>query len=425
MTEELAPSSRQVTSSRFQISQAWFRWVRLLLPKSHGVHRTWVHVRRAIEHVCRHWDLSAALSRSQTEAIVGRLAPTAHVRPLLRDRIDTALAALLRLTEEQTSVLEGLRRTRRAVIYGGAGTGKTVLAAERARRLAGEGFTVLLTCFNRPLGEYLKAGFVDVPSVTASSFHSFAVSELQKSGRHPPTNPSATWWDWDLPADLPDLAEHNGTSFDAVVVDEGQDFDLSWWTVLSLLLNNPDDGPFYVFADTQQAIYRPGWAPPFEGLEYELSINCRNTVPIATKVAAVYATSAVRTLGAEGPDPILHIVKGFGEIGDALKSALHRLLIVERLRPDQIVVLSTSRDVVDVLRARRFGPHRLVTAGEGGIVAETVHRYKRLEADAVVLVAHERGREEQALLYIGLSRARAHLELICTRDIADSLAWSN
>lgn len=379
---------------------------------------------RAMERVCNHWDLSTDLSRGRVDAIVARLAPTVRVRPLLRDRVQAVLADLVRLTEEQTSVLESLRRTRRAVIYGGAGTGKTVLAVERARRLAEQGFSVLLTCFNRPLGEHLRSVVSDVPLVTAASFHSFAVGELQRAGQQIPSNPPAGWWDDELPGQLPDAAERNGTTFDALVVDEGQDFDTSWWTVLSLLLDDPDDGPFYVFADTQQAIYRPAWTAPFEGLEYELSVNCRNTIPIATKVAAVYGVTPSRTLGAEGPDPILHIVDGFGGIGDALKAALHRLLVVERLRPDQVVVLSTSRDVVDVLRARRFGPHRLVPAGEPGIVAETVHRFKGLEADAVIVVAHERGREEQALLYVGLSRARAHLELICTEEVAASLGWS-
>jgi hypothetical protein len=380
--------------------------------------------RRSIERVCKHWDLSTDLTRGQTDAIVEHLAPTVCVHPLLRDRIQAALADLVRLTEEQTSVLDGLRRTRRAVIYGGAGTGKTVLAVERARRLAEQGFSVLLTCFNRPLGEHLRSVVSDLPLVTAASFHSFAVGELQKAGQQAPRDPPANWWDLELPSQLPDLAEQNATSFDAVVVDEGQDYDSSWWTVLSLLLRDADDGPFYVFADTQQAIYRPGWTPPFEGLEYELSVNCRNTMPIAAKVASVFGVTPSRTLGAEGPDPILHIVEGFGGIGGALKAALHRLLVVERLRPEQVVVLSTSRDVVDVLRARRFGSHRLVPAGEAGIVAETVHRFKGLEADAVVVVSHERGREERALLYIGLSRARAHLELICTEGVAASLDWS-
>ena len=49
-------------------------------------------------------------------------------------------------------MLDLLRRTRRAAIYGCAGSGKTTLAVEKARRLAEEGFCTLLTCYNKALG---------------------------------------------------------------------------------------------------------------------------------------------------------------------------------------------------------------------------------------------------------------------------------
>ncbi len=52
---------------------------------------------------------------------------------------------ILALTEEQFSVLDTLARLRRVAVSGGAGTGKTLLALEKAKRLAGEGFETLLT----------------------------------------------------------------------------------------------------------------------------------------------------------------------------------------------------------------------------------------------------------------------------------------
>src|SRR5438128_2624084 len=68
---------------------------------------------------------------------------------------------LIRLTDQQIAVLQGLRRYRRMLIYGGAGTGKTVLAMAQARRLASEGFNVLLLCFNEPLGHKLNTEFAN------------------------------------------------------------------------------------------------------------------------------------------------------------------------------------------------------------------------------------------------------------------------
>jgi hypothetical protein len=223
----------------------------------------------------------------------------------------------------------------------------------------------------------------------------------------------------------PEAAKRNGTSFDALVVDEGQDFAPTWWTALQLLLDQPDTGPFNVFADTVQAIYRPDWAAPFIGLDYELSVNCRNTLPIAQRVASAF-DSRCSSLGAAGPDPHLCLTDGPGDLWDALKSALHRVLVVGRLRPPQVAVLSTSRQFIRAAQARGVGPHRLVpadAADANSIVAETVHRFKGLEADAVILVVPESDPDTKKLLYIGLSRARAYLELICPYAVASSIGW--
>ena len=46
---------------------------------------------------------------------------------------------------------------RRAMICGGAGTGKTLLAFERAQEMAHSGLKTLLLCYNRALGDHLKA----------------------------------------------------------------------------------------------------------------------------------------------------------------------------------------------------------------------------------------------------------------------------
>ena len=66
--------------------------------------------------------------RIDLDPIVEALAPTVEVRHVLADDLAAVRARLLTLTEEQVGVLQGLRRNRRALIFGGAGTGKTVLA---------------------------------------------------------------------------------------------------------------------------------------------------------------------------------------------------------------------------------------------------------------------------------------------------------
>lgn len=46
-----------------------------------------------------------------------------------------------------------------------------------------------------------------------------------------------------------------GPLYDAIVVDEAQDFLENWWLPLQLLLSDPDNGILYLFYDDNQNIY--------------------------------------------------------------------------------------------------------------------------------------------------------------------------
>jgi Nuclease-related domain/UvrD-like helicase C-terminal domain/AAA domain len=380
-------------------------------------------VGRATERLARHWGLESTLGPAELKAIHHLIAPTVTIRPLLRDVVEDISARLLELTDQQIAALSMLRRNRRAIIYGGAGTGKTVLAVERARQLAGDGFSVLLVCFNRPLGQYLAQQFDGTSSIRATSFHVLCRELALRAGELLPKRPSQTWWDDVLPAATPDYAKRVGFDCSAMVVDEGQDFMPEWWLTLELLLKEPEEDPFYVFVDTAQQIYRPGWLPPFTGPAADLSINCRNTMEIAKRVAGVFGGD-IPTLGASGPDPTFLIVKSPEQIEAKLHLLLAKYLIKGDLRPDQVVVLSTSRPEVDRLRGREFAGFGLVAPGEDGVVTETVHRFKGLEADAVILLLPSLDwDEDRTLAYIGMSRARAQLAVLGPPEVRAALAW--
>lgn len=379
----------------------------------------------AVHSVVDHWDLRCDLSGADARSIVSALAPTVTVRPLLRDQVASTLDEQLELTTEQIAALQGLRRNRRTLTYGGAGTGKTVLAVERARQLAADGNRVLLTCFNRPLGDHLGEVTADSPLITAESFHAFAFGQARAAGRAVPATPNAEWHNEELPSLLPQAAADNGTMFDALVVDEAQDFAPMWWTSLAMLLEEPDHGPFHVFLDSNQAIYRADWDAPFDGASFDLTINCRSTLPILERVASLFGGSVPTGRGAPGPTPRHEPIESFGDIGAAVRRSLHRLLVEERLSASQLAILSTSKDVVDELRSRKVGPHSICAPGGSGIVAETVHRFKGLESDAVVLIVPDAQPDTERLLYVGATRARAYLEVIAAPEPARLLGWQS
>ena len=125
-----------------------------------------------IERVTRHWENrlgatwhgnSRTLSPAKRAKVLHLLRGDFDFRPSLRHRLDQACDELLRLTERQYEILDGLAENERTLIKGGAGTGKTLLAVEEACRQARAGRRVLYLCFNVRLAVQLRTTLRGVP----------------------------------------------------------------------------------------------------------------------------------------------------------------------------------------------------------------------------------------------------------------------
>ena len=353
------------------------------------------------------------------------LAPTTSVVACLRNAISDVVTRLVELTSQQVLALGGMRRNRRAVVFGPAGSGKTILAAERARRLADEGFTVLLTCYSRPLAESLATELGDAQSVVAANFHHLVMQRAAAAGIAAPLDPTREWWDSTAANVLIEASDATGYRVDAIVADEAQDFPSEWIEALMLLLRDPDDGPFYMFADSQQAIFHKGWHHPPSWPVFDLDINCRSTLPIARRVAAVFGQEPL-SLGTDGPSPRFVLAATDDEVLDLVPELLDRLIDAEHLEPAQCVVLHPRREIVERFHRMVTSEHALVGLGKRGVVVETIQRFKGLEADVciVVLAGLDLAEPEaRALAYVGLSRARAMLFVLGTKDQRNRLGW--
>ena len=377
----------------------------------------------AINEVVNHWNLHKTIDEQSIEAITDRLAPTVTIRHTLADHVAEVEARLVELTETQRRALAGLSRARRVLVYGGAGTGKTVLAEEQARRLSADGFRVVLTCFNRPLGDAFAAEFKDNALVTAGSFHHLAHEWIVDAGLEFPEDVPDGFWDDPAGELLLDAFTVGDFTADAIIIDEGQDFDDSWFMALEGALEDPQEGLFLVFADPHQAIYRENWEPPIDAVEYHLDLNCRNTNQIATVVAHIYEDD-LPSLGTDGPEPRFIPTESPEGTNKALRGVLHSLVNEENLSTDDVVVLTQYKRTKDELVDTTLAGLTLEAIDDrtDGIAVETIHRYKGLESTAAIVILDRLEKDrDKSLAYIGLSRPRAQLVVIGPREVGATL----
>ena len=379
-----------------------------------------------LERTCRHWNLRG-MSKPLAEEITRLLAPQFRLLPATSTEVEAALGQQAHLTEKQWDAFQMLRRHRRALVSGAAGTGKTVLAHARAVQLANSGFRVLLTCFNRPLADRMRSMSTDVPGLTVLSFHAMCERFASESqlGQTIDITDSKQYWDELLPELLPDAAELLGRSFDAIVVDEGQDFRPHWWTSLELLLSG-DEGIFVVFADGNQAIYVSDWQAPFPAEPFMLDVNCRNTLEIAERV---YRTGlgTEATLDVRGPTPVSRTANNRRKSVERAMDLVSHFTSEHSLSPDRIVVLATSSDMWELLDEAVWPFPLSENHGDKGLFIDTVHRFKGLESDAVIVVFDPDDTPETSelkrLAYVGMSRARAVMGVVASSTVLAAIQW--
>ena len=362
-----------------------------------------------VEKIVSHWNLSCSLGAKEMKRIVNALAPTVAVRRTLADDTYDAEHALVRLTDEQRRAFSGLRRARRAAVFGGPGTGKTLLASEKAAQLADEGHKTLLVCYNALLAQALARSEV-LKDVRVSTYHSLCFSELKRAGLAIPTPVPEAWWEHDAPLSLIEACGVSKENYDAIVVDEGQDFSADWLQSLVAILSDGVASPFYVFADADQKLWSRNWEPEPDWFPYELTINCRNTEPIASRVRAVVRKDG-SSLGASGPTPKWSQKDKSADVPDFVCNLVARL-IEDGFEASDIAVLCEDAVIARELAQKSVGSAVFCQFGGKGVVAETIARFKGLDAPAVVLVLKDGNLEPDRDAYVGFSRARSYLHVV-------------
>ncbi len=178
------------------------------------------------------------------EALSGRGLPQ---RDIVARALENEDAADI-LTEHQAVILDAIRMLNRVEVRGAAGSGKTFMALEQARRLVASGKRVALVCYSHGLASYLKritAGWsMRKRPAYVGEFHALGKTWGAPEGPDEAerTAETALFWEDELPRQMAELAKGlaPGHRFDAIVIDEAQDFADAWWEPLLLALRDEE-----------------------------------------------------------------------------------------------------------------------------------------------------------------------------------------
>lgn len=319
-----------------------------------------------------------------------------------------------RLLKEQTAVLNFLHEQKSAAINGAAGTGKTMIALEKAQRHACNGEKVLFLCYNAELCKHIKEKYsqdnLDIYTVIGY------ICKLGNS-REP---------DYDKAKGiLEEMFVTESFPYKHVVIDEGQDFgydDLEASGIMEIMrecIEMRDDGSsFFVFYDKLQKIQARSLPVFIEEADCRLTLyrNCRNTINIATtSLKPVTERDPKLMEGAVAGVPAqLHFCDEQDQVVAALDKAIADLkedgisdVVILTCKTEKTSIIAGS--VTDGMYKRKYK-------------FSTCRKFKGLEADAVILVDVDettfnpdkmyKDSDTVFLYYVGASRARLRLEIL-------------
>jgi len=237
-------------------------------------------LRQSIERVFGRFQRSARaeLSSREVQAVHEALYPRYALMPVIWRKVEDQEERLRRLTAEQQRLLDFLGSHTKAAIRGVAGSGKTILALAKAQDTARRGLRTLFLCYNRPLKDWLIRAIPESFSddLVIDTYHGLVEELCRKASvafRPKAGVGNSDFWKDVAPELLMQACELLGpeVKFDAVIVDEGQDFHDLWWTSVDSVFRDPGvKGCYYVFFDPNQNLYVqtpaiPGeLGPPFE-----------------------------------------------------------------------------------------------------------------------------------------------------------------
>lgn len=393
-------------------------------------------------------QLSVPLSKAQIEVIVTSCLPVQKFRPSARleiQRREQEIERLLR--DQQKPILQLAALNDRVIVSGAAGTGKTLIAMEVARRAAESGRRVGLICFNQLVGDWMRRKIEGDHTPWPNLVVGRAIRILaDMTGLTIPKDPTPQFWAQELSdrieERLTDPELKSAAAFDYLVVDEAQDLlarPRLWECMTHFLDRGVANGRFCLFGDFENQVIsdRDTMTNSLAALQsaaaptqYRLSENCRNY--------RIVGDSAVRLSGFENP-----VYSGYLRLGGGMQNydiffyedereQLEKLtqwlreFRAQGYAPSDITVLSfrSSDDCAAAKLAKAGISIRPAWQCSNNSPSFTsVQAFKGLENQIIMLtdVALGDADFQRHLFYTGMTRARESVRVLCDKKSQKTL----
>jgi hypothetical protein len=237
--------------------------------------------------------------------------------------------------------------------------------------------------------------------------------------------PGASLYDVHLPSALAFSLDILPDRYDAIVIDEGQDFRDEYWFAVEMLLSDLQESPMYVFYDANQALYTKASGFPIKETPFMLLANCRNTHAIHDVCYQFYKGHKVDPPGIPGLPVEPLCASGLSAQAWAIQKALNHLLIQERVPAEDLALLivdgpnkGSYYGILETVPLPLGLKWRFEEDRGNSILVDTVARFKGLEKPAIVLWVPDPcvPTALAELLYVGTSRAKSLLRIVGTPE---------
>ena len=371
-----------------------------------------------------------SITKQEADAIVSTLRPSVECVAPLKSFLEHSEEDIVSLTEQQFSCLIDVEENERVVVHGGAGTGKTIIALEDARRTAQLGKTVAVICYNTNLAKQLRRSVND-ERIAVYSFHSL-LSKISKGLLDHVDKSTNEYFSTVLPKiacsamdSIPGLFE----KVDKLIVDEFQDLcTASYLDCLDRLVKGGlFEGNFTFYGDfARQAIFDPNSSLEIlKGRTFysnkKLSINCRNTRNIGNELLNVTGYEDKHYLLTISGEPVEYY--SWEDLETEKKILQQKIMEINKkgISSKRLVVLSPRTREKSVIGY--FDKDGLIIGNYGEdpksyyAMFSTIQAFKGLESEVVIITDIESYSDSQ-LMYVGLSRARSKMIVLESKDAA-------